>query len=191
MKKLTVFCLILALLCCGCAEKAPQQTAAPVQATAPAGTDAPTETTAPTEETLTPAPDFTVYDEAGNAVKLSDFAGTPVVLNFWASWCGPCKSEMPEFDATCKALQGKVQFMMVDLTDGVSETVESGSGFIADAGYTFPVFYDTDMDAAYTYGIQSIPTTFFINTRGELVAYYTGAMSQEILDQGISLIYTE
>ena len=140
---------------------------------------------------LEPAPDFTVYDKDGNAVKLSDMKGKPVVLNFWASWCPPCKSEMPDFDEICKQYEGKVAFMMVNLTDGQSETQESAQAFIDSMGYTFPVYFDKDSDAAYKYGIQSIPTTFFIDAEGNLVAYGSGAMSAAVLKQGISMIYTE
>lgn len=138
-----------------------------------------------------PAPDFTVYTADGEPVKLSDMKGTPVVLNFWASWCPPCKSEMPDFNEICKEFEGKVTFMMVNLTDGESETVESARNFIHMMEYTFPVYYDTDMDASTVYGIQSIPTTFFIDAEGYLIAYGSGALDSETLRYGISMIYTE
>ena len=64
---------------------------------------------------LTKAFDFTVYDEEGNAVKLSDFEGKPVVLNFWASWCGPCKSEMPDFEEAYGEYGEEIQFLMVNI----------------------------------------------------------------------------
>ena len=134
------------------------------------------------------APDFTVYDLEGNAYQLSDFRGKPVVLNFWASWCGPCKMEMPDFDEKAKELEGKVQFLMVNLTDGAQETVETASAFIAEQGYTFPVFYDTDQAAAMAYGVYSIPTTYFIDAEGCGVAYASGAIGADILQQGIDMI---
>lgn len=142
-----------------------------------------------TEPALQMAPDFTVYDGEGNPFKLSDFRGTPVVLNFWASWCGPCQMEMPDFDEKAAELDGKVQFMMVNLTDGSQETVETASGFITQAGYTFPVFYDKDQAGAYAYGVYSIPTTYFIDGEGQLVAYASGAISAEVLQKGIDMIY--
>ena len=137
------------------------------------------------------APDFTVYDKAGNAVKLSDMKGMPVVLNFWASWCPPCKSEMPDFNEIAKEYEGKVTFMMVNLTDGQSETQESAQSFIDSMGYTFPVYFDLNSDAAYVYGIQSIPTTFFIDADGNLIAYASGAIDGDTLKRGISMIYSE
>ena len=146
-----------------------------------------------TDEELAPdaAPDFTVYNKEGNPVKLSDMKGTPVVLNFWASWCPPCKSEMPDFDEIAKEYEGKVVFMMVNLTDGTQETQESAQSFIDSMGYTFPVYFDKDSDAAYKYGIQSIPTTFFIDAKGNLIAYGEGAMDGDTLKRGISMIYAE
>ncbi|MBP3544577.1 MAG: TlpA family protein disulfide reductase, partial [Lachnospiraceae bacterium] len=75
-----------------------------------------------TEPEKVPAPDFTVIDAEGNEVKLSDMRGKPVVVNFWASWCGPCKMEMPEFEEVYKELGDEVHFMMVNLTDGWQET---------------------------------------------------------------------
>ena len=137
------------------------------------------------------APDFTVYDKASNAVKLSDMKGTPVVLNFWASWCPPCKSEMPDFNEIAKEYEGKVTFMMVNLTDGQSETQESAQSFIDSMGYTFPVYFDLNSEAAYVYGIQSIPTTFFIDANGNLIAYASGAIDGDTLKRGISMIYSE
>ena len=140
-----------------------------------------------TEETVT-APDFTVLDADGNNVKLSDLFGQPIVLNFWASWCGPCQSEMPEFDAACEELEGKVVFMMVDLTDGSRETVDTAKAFISEKGFGFPVYFDNASEAAAAYGITSIPTTFFINSNGELIAHAVGMIDRATLDKGLAMI---
>ena len=139
-------------------------------------------------EELSLAPDFTVYDAEGNEVHLSDYIGTPVVLNFWASWCGPCKSEMPDFDAAYQELGEDVQFLMVNLTDGSRETVDSASVFVEEQGYSFPVFYDTESQAAIAYAAYSIPTTYFIDAEGYAVARGVGALSAEALQQGIDMI---
>ncbi len=134
------------------------------------------------------APDFTVYDIDGNAYKLSDFQGKPVILNFWASWCGPCKSEMPDFEDFYKEYGDQIHFLMVNLTDGSQETVETASAFISGQGYTFPVYYDTDMDAAMTYGIYAVPQTYFIDAEGNVVTYAQGALSASSLQQGVDLL---
>ena len=150
-----------------------------------------TEAAEATEEAPSPAPDFTFYDLEGNAHKLSDFQGKPVLLNFWASWCGPCQMEMPDIEAAYQEYGDEIHFLIVDLTDGSQETVEKASAYIAEQGYTFPVYFDTDMEGAYGYGVTGIPVTYFIDAEGNFVAYYQSAMSAEILQQGISMLLTQ
>ena len=100
----------------------------------------------------TPAPDFTVYDGEGNEVHLSDYAGKPVVLNFWSSRCGPCQTEMPDFHEAYLELGQDLHFLMVNVTDGSWDTEESASSFLEEEGYTFPALYDTDSSATGAYG---------------------------------------
>ena len=134
------------------------------------------------------APDFEVIDEAGNPVKLSSFFGKPIVLNFWASWCGPCQREMPDFNEKYAQLGGDVHFVMVNMTDGGRETVETASAFIEKNGYNFPVFLDTKGEAAATYGAYSLPTSFFINAEGHAIAQAVGAINAATLQKGIDMI---
>ena len=150
-------------------------------------TQPPTEATQPeaTEREPLAVPDFTVLDWDGNEVNFSDFVGKPIVLNFWAHWCGPCQMEMPEFNAAYERLDGEVTFLMVH--EGAA--VDDGKEKVTQGGYTFPVVFDVDSSAGNLYGITAFPTTFFIDKDGYLQAYYMGAMDADLLQQGLDLIY--
>jgi thiol-disulfide isomerase/thioredoxin len=133
------------------------------------------------------APDFTVTDVDGNMVKLSDFKGKPVVLNFWATWCYYCKVEMPDFDEVAKA-NSDVHFLMVNATGTNGETVESAKAYIEEEKYEFPVFFDTDHDALGTYGVSSFPQTIFIDKDGNIVSHRIGMLTKDALEQEIQKI---
>lgn len=140
------------------------------------------------ENTVQTVPDFTMTDASGEEVKLSDFFGKPVVLNFWASWCGPCKSEMPHFEDAYQKYGEDINFVIVNLTDGARETVETASDFIEEQGYTFPLYFDTNTEGAMTYGTYSIPVTYFIGADGVPVAQANGALDAETLQKGLDMI---
>ena len=187
-KKLIVILAVFVVVLVGAgllySRLAPQFTQDPL---ATVGTQ-PQETTGSTQPQQFQAPDFTVYDAQGNPVRLSDYFGKPIVLNFWASWCGPCQMEMPDFDAKYQELGNDVQFLMINMTDGNRETVQTASDFIAKKGYTFPVFYDTQMEAAMTYYAYSLPMTFFIDSNGNLITHVVGAINSKTLQRGIDMI---
>ena len=159
-------------------------THAPSEAETEAAATEATEETKPENQ----APDFTVVDADGNEVKLSDFFGKPIVLNFWASWCGPCKSEMPDFDEIYLEMGDDIQFLMINLTDGYQETLGKAKAFLEDSGYQFPVYFDVNSEAAMAYGVMSIPTTYFIDASGNVIVYARGALSAENLLKGIGMI---
>ena len=166
----------------------PPETEAPTQPPAETATEATAEATETqaTDPAEHPAPDFTMLDMEGNEVSLASFFGKPIVLNFWASWCGPCKMEMPEIQKFYEQYGQQIHFLLVSVDD----SVETAKAFIEKEDYTFPVYFDTTSAGAYTYGASSIPLTYFIDAEGNLTAYYMGAMSEDILQQGIDLIHT-
>lgn len=125
------------------------------------------------------APDFTVYDAEGNAVSLSDFKGKPVVINFWATWCGYCVNGLPAYEKLAAEYGDDVVFMMVNATGSFGETKEKAEEFIAEKGYTFPVYYDTDGMASFTYGVSSLPATGFVTASGVYAGGVLGVMSEE------------
>lgn len=131
------------------------------------------------EDSLRSAPDFTLYDDDGNAHQLSEFFGKPVVINFWASWCPPCRNEMPVFDEAFSEYGDEVNFLMVNLTDGSRETRDSARSFIEDQGYSFPVYYDLDGQGSSEYQLYYIPDTYFINSDGQIISFAQGSISEE------------
>ncbi|MEG2038076.1 MAG: redoxin domain-containing protein, partial [Ruthenibacterium sp.] len=140
------------------------------------------------KEALTPAPDFSLVDADGNRVLLSDYFGKPIVLNFWASWCPPCKAELPDFETVWAELGGEISFLMVNATDGKRETEEIARAFLADAGYAFPAFYDSEQEGVMAYGVSSLPRTLFIDKDGNLAGGANSMIDEETLRRGIALI---
>ena len=131
------------------------------------------------------AADFKAYDDAGNAVTLREQRGKPVVVTFFASWCGPCKMEMPYFDEFYKTYGEQVTFMMVNLCAFGNDTKENGKKMVEEGGWTFPVYFDTDGDAALKYAIRSMPTTIFVDAQGELKGRHTGVIPRDALEKTI------
>ena len=114
-----------------------------------------------------------------------------MVLNFWASWCGPCKMEMPEFEAAYQEYGDRIQFVIVDLVQGRTETKEMGLAHITESGYTFPAFFDVNQEASINYQIGAIPLTCFIDAEGVLVSSVNRMLSAEELQAGIDSILSE
>jgi cytochrome c biogenesis protein CcmG, thiol:disulfide interchange protein DsbE len=129
------------------------------------------------------APEITLINLNGQTVKLSDYRGKIVILNFWASWCPPCKSEMPELDKAARefASGSDAVLLTVNLTDGSRETTDTARKYIADNKYSMTVLLDTQSRAANAYNITSIPTTYIIDKQGSIINYIVGPTTKDAL----------
>jgi len=108
------------------------------------------------------APDFEVVDLNGNAFKLSDLKGKPVLLNFWATWCPPCKSELPDFERFFEKYGKQVHIVAVNLT--LSEkSKDAVKKFVKQQGLTFPVYLDAEGSVAEMYLVRYIPTSYILD----------------------------
>lgn len=130
------------------------------------------------------APEFALQDLQGHNINLSDYRGKVVILNFWASWCPPCKAEMPELNqAALGFAQGNEAVLLtVNLTDGSRETAAKARQYISDNNYSMTVLLDTGGKAANAYGITSIPTTFVIDKNGIIQNRFSGGTTQSALE---------
>lgn len=116
--------------------------------------------------------DATIYGLAGEK---------PLFLNFWATWCPPCREELPHFAEAYAEYGDRVTFLMTDLTDGQRETMDDVQAFLTEQGYIFPVCYDTEMEGAYAYRVSAIPVTYFLSADGKIASYQIGALDRETL----------
>ena len=122
------------------------------------------------------ASNFTLMDLEGNEVSLKQFEGKPVVLNFWATWCPPCRNEMPEFNELDKQFKETKEavLLMVNMTDGRRETKATVQNFIKKNKFGMKVLLDTEGTASQLYNIRYLPTTYIINSKGVVSATLTG-----------------
>lgn len=127
------------------------------------------------------AVDFDIENRGGEKVKLSDFFGKPIVVNFWATWCDACKFELPYFENAYKQYGNDIEFLMVDLTDEYGETVENAIKYVDDNNYTFPLYFDIDYSAVNAYDLYLKPQTLFIDKDGNIVKKHIGMISEDML----------
>jgi len=115
------------------------------------------------------APAFTIkrLDQEGQ-ISLADYAGQPVVLNFWATWCGPCKMEQPVLDWAAQKYKGKAQFIGIVFEDTEANTRR----FLAETGAAYPQVFDPRSTVAVDYAVSGVPETYFINRQGIIVKKY-------------------
>jgi cytochrome c biogenesis protein CcmG/thiol:disulfide interchange protein DsbE len=115
------------------------------------------------------APDFSGHTLDGAQVSMADYQGKPLVLNFMATWCGPCMAEAPEIDQFYIGSRDRVGFLAI----AVNDTQDALKSVLTDKGWTFPVMFDGD-SAASAYGVTAIPTTVVIDAQGHIVKRIIG-----------------
>jgi thiol-disulfide isomerase/thioredoxin len=131
------------------------------------------------------APNFTLNTLDGKKVELYENGGKPTIINFWASWCPPCKKEMPLFEEAYKEYKDQVNFLMLNATAFDKE--EQMQTYLKEGGFTFPVLLDPYQEQYVTvsqtiYSVLAFPTTFVIDEKGKIVYKHQGEMSSAVLD---------
>ncbi|MCE7793958.1 redoxin domain-containing protein [Salipaludibacillus sp. CUR1] len=127
------------------------------------------------------APDFTLETLAGEEVSLWDFRGQKVMVNFWATWCPPCRAEMPDMQEMYEEYDD-IKILAVNLTEtepGVDQVEE----FTEDFGLTFPILLDHEVEVAGIYDIQPIPTSYMIDSEGKVQSIAFGALNKDMMVQ--------
>lgn len=126
-----------------------------------------------------PAPDFTLTDLEGNRVRLSDYRGKAVFLNFWATWCPACREEMPDIEAVYQKYKDKDAIIIgIDIMESKAEVLS----FVQENGYSWPFVLDTTGEVANRYRVTALPTSFFLDGEGIIRTINIGAMSQQAME---------
>lgn len=152
-----------------------------------------------TNSNATPAPDFTLVDQFGNTHTLSDYKGKTIFLNFWATWCPPCRAEMPEIQEIYEDYGNNEEDVIIigiaSPNYGREGSAEDIAAFLEENEYTYPVVMDEGGLSAYTYGVSAYPTTFMIDTEGNVFGYVSGQITKDIMNsiitQTIDGVYTQ
>ncbi|BCJ86698.1 TlpA family protein disulfide reductase [Effusibacillus dendaii] len=128
------------------------------------------------------APDFALRDMAGQTVRLSDLRGKPVLINFWASWCGPCRQEMPDLVKKSETYKDQITFVGINLTSSESDAKDVQS-FLQEFHVKYPILLDEEGQVSNLYQVLGIPTTVSINPDGMIVDRITGAMNADQMEK--------
>lgn len=130
------------------------------------------------------APDFELVDQYGVTHRLSDYKGKTVFLNFWATWCGPCRSEMPDIQELYEEYSKGEDVVIIGVAApnlGGEKSAEGIATFLEENGYTYPVLMDETGDQFSVYGVSAFPTTYMIRPDGNIEGYVQGAISKDIM----------
>jgi cytochrome c biogenesis protein CcmG/thiol:disulfide interchange protein DsbE len=133
-----------------------------------------------------PAPDFALATPTGDTLRLRGLRGQAVLINFWASWCGPCRSEMPEFQAAYERYRDQ-GFTILAVNQGEAEA--TATAFAQRLGLTFPIVLDHRGEASDLYGVRALPTSFFVDREGIVRAVVVGAMNGPLLESNLRRIF--
>ena len=133
------------------------------------------------------APGFRLSDvsDETRSIALEDFRGRPVVLNFWASWCVPCRKEMPALQEMSEAVQDRIAFVGVNHQDSRGDAI----AFLDETGVRFPAAYDPEGATATAYGLYGMPTTIFISPDGRILERHRGEISESELRRKLELLF--
>ncbi|MCL4298165.1 MAG: TlpA family protein disulfide reductase [Anaerolineae bacterium] len=131
-----------------------------------------------------PAPDFALPTLDGETVRLSDFKGKPVLVNFWATWCGPCRSEFPDFQKA--AVDNADELVIIGINNTTTDQKELVPGFLEEFGVTFPIVLDETGETAKAYNILGLPTSIFIDRNGNVNEIFTGPVNKAYIEAKLS-----
>lgn len=133
------------------------------------------------------APSFTLNSTLGEEVSLANYRGQPVVLNFWATWCPPCRAEMPEFQSASIKYNGQVTILGVDQGEPPSIVSDFGNAL----SITYPLLVDQENVVSRDYNVTALPTTVFIDSQGVVREVFTGIVSRAVLEDRIERLIAE
>jgi peroxiredoxin len=127
-----------------------------------------------------PAPDFALKTLDGKTIRLSDYKGKPVLLNFWATWCGPCRAEFPDFQRAWT--DNANQLVIIGINNTTTDDKAQIPAFLDEFGVTFPIVLDESGDTAKAYNILGLPTSIFVDRNGLVNELFTGPINKAYIE---------